>query len=145
MHKGCGLDLTRLRIFTMNHYKSEHPRKIYLPPEKYPLYGIYDLTTPTEHVGMSNFILSQENIYTRYLCISVKGGVPPHPLKKNSGLLTQKLLAASNGELYTAMLQNSNIAHTKNDSRRIILTQVTSDHIIETTSITPQRPLGCIG
>ena len=32
-----------------------------------------------------------------------KGGVPPRPRKKNSGLLTQKLLAASNGELYTAM------------------------------------------
>ena len=31
------------------------------------------------------------------------GGVPSHPRKKNSGLLTQKLLAASNGELYTAM------------------------------------------
>ena len=25
------------------------------------------------------------------------------PMQKNSGLLTQKLLAASNGELYTAM------------------------------------------
>ena len=35
--------------------------------------------------------------------LSVKGGVPPRPRKKNSGLLTKKLLAASNGELYTAM------------------------------------------
>ena len=30
------------------------------------------------------------------------GGGPPRP-RKNSGLLTQKLLAASNGDLYTAM------------------------------------------
>ena len=32
----------------------------------------------------------------------------------------------------------STLAHTKNDSRRIILTQAMSDHIIETTSLTPQ-------
>ena len=31
MHEGCGLDLTRPQFFTMNHYKSEHPRKIYPP------------------------------------------------------------------------------------------------------------------
>ena len=36
----------------------------------------------------------------------------------------------------------SNLALTKNDSRRITLTQVMSDHIIETISVTPQRPLG---
>ena len=35
--------------------------------------------------------------------VEIKGGVPPRPRKKNSGLLTQKPLAASNGELYTAM------------------------------------------
>ena len=33
----------------------------------------------------------------------IKGGEPPHPCKKNSGLLTQKLLASTNGELYAAV------------------------------------------
>ena len=51
-------------------------------------------------------------------------------MQKNSALLTQKLLAASNGELYTAMLQYRTIWHTKNYSRRIILTQDMSIHII---------------
>ena len=30
-------------------------------------------------------------------------GGPPPPMQKNGGLLTQKLLAASNGEFYTDM------------------------------------------
>ena len=37
-----------------------------------------------------------------FVLVFIKGGVAPRPRKK-SGLLTQKLLAASNGELYTAM------------------------------------------
>ena len=79
----------------------------------------------------------EKNLHQIILRVEFNSNSGP-PTQKNSGLLTQKLLAASNGELYTAMKQYSNLGHTKNDSRRIILTQVMSDHIIETTSVTPQ-------
>ena len=42
-------------------------------------------------------------------------------------------------ENYTQLCSIS--AHTKNDGRRIILTQVMSDHIIETTNVTTQDAL----
>ena len=68
------------------------------------------LTETTLAAALKTLEQLQYNNYTHcvpavflVLLISFKGGVPPRPPKKNSCLLTQKLLAASNGELYIAM------------------------------------------
>ena len=93
---------------------------------------------------LHSMILFSPSFLHELLLNNLKGGEPTPPTQKNSGLLTQKHLAATNVELYTAVQRYSISAHTKNDGRRIILTQVMSDCIIETTNVSPQRLLGCI-
>ena len=59
----------------------------------------YSITLKIFHVF--NFSL-EKNLHQIILRVEFHSNSGP-PTQKNSGLLTQKLLAASNGELYTAM------------------------------------------
>ena len=62
--------------------------------------GYYQIELDKKYIDKTAFCIPGGN--TSLLRVEFHSNSGP-PTQKNSGLLTQKLLAASNGELYTAM------------------------------------------